>query len=138
MPGGLTENGRDQYGALLAAMLSLVDEIVEAEGQVPLDCSPALDSCRPKWERLSASLHHLVDQLDTPWFDCHGLDAVDARTFVESSRQFKAYVIARVQRIEDRANLAIEKQNWGAAAERSWQALSVQSALEGVRLPSCE
>jgi hypothetical protein len=138
MPSGLTENGRDQYGALLAVMLTLIGEVVEARQRIPLDCSPALDSCRSRWEGLSASLRHVVETLNTPWFDCHGLDAVDARAFIDTSKKFKLYVVARLSRIEADVDSLIRDHKWGAAAARAWRALSVAQALDAVQPPTCQ
>lgn len=138
MPSGLTESGRDQFGALLAVMLSLVGELGEADRQVPTDCSLALPACRDRWERFAGSLGHVVEQLDTPWFECRGLDAVDARAFVETARRYKAYVVARVQAIDERVDSMIAAQNWGPAAQRTWRALSVEGRLTSVREPTCE
>jgi hypothetical protein len=138
MPSGLTENGRDQFGALLAVMLSLVGELSEADRQVPTDCSPALEACRDRWERFATSLRHVVEQLDTPWFDCRGLDAVDARAFVEAARGYKAYVVARVEAIDERVDSMIAGQKWGPAAQRNWRALSVEDRLSSVHQPTCE
>jgi hypothetical protein len=138
MPSGLTENGRDQFGALLAVMLSLVGELSEVDRQVPADCSPVLEACRDRWEQFAASLNHVVEQLDTPWFDCHGLDAIDARAFVETARRYKAYLVARIQVVDERVDAMIVGQNWGPAASRSWRALSARGRLSSVRQPTCQ
>lgn len=134
VPHGLTENGRDQYTALLATALALIGELNAAEAGVPSDCAPTSAGCADRWNAFYAALAHVHDLLQSAWFDCHGLDAVDAQTFVQTSTQFKAYIIGRVHRDAERLSALFKQRNW-VEAERGLN--NAVRGFDNVSQPQC-